>query len=147
MWPKCYLGLKWNLFWLLHLPFILARGTYVDYLCAILSVLIDIYWAPYFFNYLCDFLITSDYKNKYRCQFHQNFTYKFFVQMWIWQLFSSYVSSYVFTLAKNSYKKCARIMLMKLTAGNPSYLRFSNSHQSRKSLRYRWKKYTLLWVM
>ncbi len=31
------------------------------------------------------------------------------------QLFSNYVSSYVFALAKNSYEKRARIMLMKLT--------------------------------
>jgi len=48
---------------------------------------------------------------------NQHYTYKFFVRTSIRQLFSSYVSSYVFALAKNLYEKCPLIMLMKLTAG------------------------------
>jgi len=47
---------------------------------------------------------------------HQHFTYEFFVWTSIWQLYSSYVSSYVFALAKNLYEKHERIMLMTLTA-------------------------------
>lgn len=51
-----------------------------------------------------------------RCQFHQHLTNEFFVQTLIRKLFSSFVSSCVFASAKNLYKKCARVMLMKLTA-------------------------------
>jgi hypothetical protein len=55
-----------------------------------------------------------------RCQFHQHFTDKFFVQMLFRQLFSSYM--YVTCTWKklpkqHSYKKHTRIKLMKLTVG------------------------------
>jgi hypothetical protein len=48
-----------------------------------------------------------------RCQFHQRFSRAFFVRMSFRQLFSSYV----WLGAKILYKKCARLMLMKLTIG------------------------------
>jgi len=44
-------------------------------------------------------------------QFHQHFTYKFFVQM----LFGHLFSRYVLALGRNSYEKFARKTLMKLT--------------------------------
>ncbi len=47
-----------------------------------------------------------------RCQFHQHFMRKFFVQMSFQQLFSSYM----YVKEQRSYKKCVRKMLMKLTA-------------------------------
>ncbi len=49
-----------------------------------------------------------------RCQFHQRFTYEFFVQMSFRQLF---------LVAKNSYEKRAQKTLMKLTAAR---LHFAN---------------------
>ncbi len=48
-----------------------------------------------------------------RCQFHQHFSRAFFIRIWRFGSFSSYVLA----LAKNSYEKCARKMLMKLTLG------------------------------
>jgi hypothetical protein len=47
-------------------------------------------------------------------QFHQ----RFYVQTFHTNVISAAFSSYVLGLAKNSYKKCAHKMLMKLTAGN-----------------------------
>jgi len=53
-------------------------------------------------------------------QFHQRFTYEFFVRpLSIWQIFSMYVRTYVRKKLpkRHSYEKFARIMLMKLTPG------------------------------
>ncbi len=47
-----------------------------------------------------------------RCQFHQHF----YVRIFRTNVVSAAFSSYVLALAKNLYKKCARKMLMKLTA-------------------------------
>ncbi len=47
------------------------------------------------------------------CQFHQHF----YVQIFCTNVVSAAFSSYVLVLAKNSYKKCAPKMLMKLTPG------------------------------
>jgi len=47
----------------------------------------------------------------YRCQFHQHFTYKFFVQMSFWQLFLCTCK----LPKQRSHKKFASKMLMKLT--------------------------------
>jgi len=69
-------------------------------------------------NFVCSSL---EWHRETRRLFHQLYTYEFFVWTLIWQLFSSYVSSCVFALAKNSYKKCTRIMLMKLTPGRIYY--------------------------
>ncbi len=49
----------------------------------------------------------------FRCQFHQ----RFYVQIFHTNVVSAAFSSYILALAKNSYKKHARIMLMILTAG------------------------------
>jgi len=50
---------------------------------------------------------------EFRSQFHQRFTHAFFVR----KLSFGSFSSYFLALAKNSYKKCARLMLMKSTIG------------------------------
>ena len=48
-----------------------------------------------------------------RCQFHQRHTREKFVQ----KSFLVAFSSYILALEKNSYKKCARLKLMKLIPG------------------------------
>jgi len=50
-----------------------------------------------------------------RCQFHQ----RFYVQIFHTKVVSAAFSSYILALAKNSYEKCARKMLMKLMTGQP----------------------------
>jgi len=54
--------------------------------------------------------VNGDWKYNNRCQFHQHYTYEYFVRL-------RCISSYVLALLKNSYEKRARILLMKLTTG------------------------------
>jgi len=61
-------------------------------------------------------------KHKYRCQFHQHFTYEFFVLTSFRQLFSSYMyvtCTWTKLQKRHLYEKHARIKLMKLTTGFP----------------------------
>jgi len=48
-----------------------------------------------------------------QCKFHQ----RFYAQIFCTNVVSAAFSSYNLALVKNSYKKCARKMLMKLPAG------------------------------
>jgi hypothetical protein len=48
-----------------------------------------------------------------QCKFHQ----RFYVQIFCTNVVSAAFSSYNLALVKNSYKKCAQKMLMKLLAG------------------------------
>jgi len=54
----------------------------------------------------------------FRCQFHQHF----YVQIFHTNVVSAAFSRYVLALNKLLYKKCARIMLMKLTPGQQQEL-------------------------
>ena len=55
----------------------------------------------------------SETKREVRCQFHQ----RFYVRIFRMNVILAAFSSYILALAKNSYEKGARIMLMKLTEG------------------------------
>jgi len=57
-----------------------------------------------------------------RCQFHQHC----YVQIFCTNVVSAAFSSYVLALAKNSYKKCSRKMLMKLTKRRTFFVSFAN---------------------
>ncbi len=57
--------------------------------------------------------LLDNFNNSSRCQFHQ----RFYVQIFRTTGVSAAFSSYVLALAKNSYKKCARLTLIKLTLG------------------------------
>jgi len=92
-------------------------------------VLISLYssklcdFKHYILHYILNLQLIRYFTNTTFRQFHQHFTYEFFLQTSFRQLFSSYVLA----LGRNSYKKFARKTLMKLTPWQ-QISHFSKSH-------------------
>ncbi len=72
-----------------------------------------------------------------RCQFHQ----RFYVRIFRTNVVSAAFSSYVLALAKNLYKNCANLMLMKSTPVFHNVVFFSNAFKLELSLIFKPNKF------